>query len=330
MEMAFSAEEWESLYPYQKESLHREFVDYLIQNKASNKYVLGACPKCGCEEPHWTKGGNSNSGKQMIRCCKCGRRTVIDYGQLTYYSHQDQSKWDQLIADVFSQVPEEVTAAKLDVCPQTAWNMRMKLLHALEALVDSNILKDEIEMDEKYVQNSHKGKHIEGVEPRRRGEPASKRGISNEKICIATGIQRLGNSVLQATNTGNPTGGDLMKLKDNLQKHSLVWIDGKQSYNALLKDRECDVRVMGDHTTYTSVDHLNNVNSFHKMIEDWYTKYRGVASKYINRYCALFTLVREYQGSDLQEIILSIKTRLRKIKDYFYIRQFKTEDLFVY
>lgn len=324
-----TSEDINSLYPYQKETLHRQVIDYLIQNKESNNFVLGSCPKCGCENPHWTKGGRANSGKQMMRCSECNQRTVIDHGQLTYYSHQDQSKWDQLIADVFNQVPEEETAAKLDVCPQTAWNMRMKLLHALETLTETYVLKDEVELDEKYVQRSHKGKAIEGVKPRKRGEPASKRGLSNEQICLATGVQRLGASVLFPANAGNPSADDLMKLKDYLTPNSMVWTDGKTSYNALLSERNCSVRVLGDHTTYTSVDHLNNVNAFHKTIEDWYSRYRGVASKYLRRYCALLILVREYMGCDLQEIVLGIKARLRKTKDYFYIRQFKSEDLFI-
>lgn len=330
MKTVFETTQWESLYPYQQEKLHREYADYLIRNKESGKYVHDKCPKCGSENPRFTKGGFSNSGKQMVRCSECRARTVVDYGQLTYYSYQDQSKWDQLVEDTFSQVSKMDTAAKLNVSPKTAWRMRMKLLHALESLVANTVVKDEVEMDEKYLLNSHKGLKIDGVKPRLRGTPASKRGFSDEQICLAIGVQRLGSSVLIATNTGNPSSEGLMKLADHLSEKSLVWVDGKKSYNALLTAKNCDVRVLGDHKTYTSVDHLNNVNSFHTMIDRWYGKYRGVASKYLNRYTALFTLVREYAGCDIQEILLSITKRLRGIKDYFYIRQMWTEDLFVY
>lgn len=329
-ESVFEASQWDSLYPYQQEKLHREYLDYLNRNKESGKYVHDKCPKCGSDDPCFTKSGFSNSGKQMVRCHKCGKRIVVDHGQLTYYSHQDQSKWDQLIEDTFTLVPEMETAAKLDVSPYTAWRMRMKLLHALESIVSDTVIADEVEMDEKYVMNSHKGQEVEGVKPRHRGEAASKPGLSNEKICIATGIQRLGPSVLMATNTGNPSSEDLLKLSSHLAENSLVWVDGKTSYNALLKEKNCEARVVGDHKTYTSVDHLNNVNSFHSMIDGWYRKYRGVASKYLNRYCSLFTLIREYMGCDIQEILLGIKTRLRAIKDFFYIRQMRTEDLFIY
>ena len=51
-------------------------------------------------------------------CC-CHKRFTYDNGQLTHYSHQDESKWEQLTVDT--------------------------------------VVSGEIELDEKYVLNSHKG-----------------------------------------------------------------------------------------------------------------------------------------------------------------------------
>jgi hypothetical protein len=48
--------------------------------------------------------------------------------------------------------------------------------------------------------------------------------------------------------------------------------------------------VVSTHKDYDRVNHLNNVNSFHSLIERWYKKMGGVASKYINRYAALFNV----------------------------------------
>ena len=266
----------------------------------------------------------------MLRCHSCNRRFTVDHGQLTFYSHQDESQWDQLILDSLEKVPETETAAKINVSPYTAFRMRHKFLHACEQLVSSTVLAGEIELDEKYVQVSHKGSKFLDVKPRKRGEPASKRGLSTDQVCLPTGVERLGNAVLLPTNLGNPSSKDLMSLKPYIQPASLVWIDGKTSYNKLLEEMNCDVRIVGDHKTYTSVDHINNVNSFHSMISQTYTFYRGVATKYLNRYCPLFVLMREYSGYDLQEKLLEIKNKLRQISDYFYIRQIKTEDLFSY
>ena len=47
-------------------------------------------------------------------------------------------------------------------------------------------------MDEKYNPYNHKGTKIDGVEPKHRGIPATKRGLSNQQVCIITAIQRFG------------------------------------------------------------------------------------------------------------------------------------------
>ena len=39
-------------------------------------------------------------------------------------------------------------------------------------------------MDEKYTPYNHKGTKIDGVEPKHRGTPATKRGLSNQQVCI--------------------------------------------------------------------------------------------------------------------------------------------------
>ena len=121
-----------------------------------------------------------------------------------------------------------------------------------------------------------------------------------------------------------------MKLSNHIGENSMAWIDRKTAYNSLLSAKQCEIRVMKDHTTYTSIDHLNNVNAFHRLIEKWYKGYNGVASKYINRYAALFTLAREYTGCDTQEILLAIKKRMHQITDFFRIVDMKKDDLFIY
>ena len=129
-------------------------------------------------------------------------------------------------------------------------------------MIADTVVSGEIELDEKYVLNSHKGEKIDNLKPRKRGGSASKRGLSNEQICLPTAVQRNGTAVLKATNTAAPTSGDLMKLSNSIGENSMAWIDGKVAYNRLLSTKHCEIRVMKDHTTYTSLDHLNNVNAF--------------------------------------------------------------------
>lgn len=51
-------------------------------------------------------------------------------------------------------------------------------------------------MDEKYTPYNHKGTKIDGVELKHRGTPTTKRGLSNQQICIITAIQRFGYTIV--------------------------------------------------------------------------------------------------------------------------------------
>ena len=55
-------------------------------------------------------------------------------------------------------------------------------------------------MDEKYTPYNHKGTKIDGVEPKHRGTPATKRGLSNQQVCIITAIQRFGHTTSTSHN----------------------------------------------------------------------------------------------------------------------------------
>ena len=315
---------------FAKEQIDKAIINHIHSKRASKTYCLKACPKCGCLNPKWKSGGRTNSNKQMLKCPECGKRTCVDYGQLTAHSHQDESAWDILIKDTFDEVSVEETAAKLNISTYTVWRMQHKLLHFLEFLEKDTLVANEIEIDETYVLNSHKGEKIENTKARKRGGVASKRGLSNEQVCIVTAVQRGAHSIAQVTNMGNPTAQDILKISNNIQSNSMVWVDGKTSYDNLIKYRQCEARVMETYKSYTTIDHLNNVNAFHTLIQKRYKRYGGVATKYLNRYLALFVNIRRYAGCDLQEILLFIKKRMRQHTDFFRIVDMKTTDLFYY
>lgn len=183
-------------------------------------------------------------------------------------------------------------------------------------------------MDETYVTHCRKGRVIEGHPGKKRGTPASKRGISDEKICILTAAQRLGKSIARSFNVAKPTLKDAEDFCECIEDKSYVFTDGLESYNKVLEEKKCNHKVLNSYKEYDEVNHLNNVNSFHSQIQEQYRVYRGVSSKYINRYNALFTTQREYMGMDNQEMLLLIMNRLRKQISYFFIRQIRIESLF--
>ena len=68
----------------------------------------------------------------MMRCHDCNKRIVIDHGQLTFYSHQSEAKWDRLVQETVEGNSIARTAAVIDVSEATALRMCHKFLNALE------------------------------------------------------------------------------------------------------------------------------------------------------------------------------------------------------
>ena len=80
----FKPRYYRALQSFQIEKIDREITDYLDTNNKMNTYHFEYCPKCGCYHPRLIKSGFANSGKQMLRCKECGKRFVVDRGQLTF------------------------------------------------------------------------------------------------------------------------------------------------------------------------------------------------------------------------------------------------------
>ena len=316
------------LFEYQIEKIVSMIQDFIEINHAVNETHFDYCPICLTPYPSLVKAGCTKAGKQMLKCKSCGHRFVMDRGQITYYSHQTQDKWNDLITDSQNGISLKDSAAKLKINECTVFRMRHKFLHFLQVLTDHNVVKLQVELDEKYVPCSHKGTKMENVKGKKRGTPARKRGISDEQVCLLTAVDRTESAYLKAFNMARPTNEDIDHLKAHIQAGSFVWVDGLQSYRHLLEECQCPYKVVKDKNEYDAVNHLNNVNSFHGKIEQQYTRYRGVASKYINRYAALFVTQKKYAGKTSKEALLEIMKQLRSIQQYFYIRQITSEDTF--
>ena len=74
--------------PFQVDQIKNMISSFLVMNFSVHEYV---CPKCGVHHPALTKTDKANSRKQIY--------------QLTYYSHQSEQKWNQLIDDTVQGIP---------------------------------------------------------------------------------------------------------------------------------------------------------------------------------------------------------------------------------
>lgn len=111
----------DQLCAYQKDHVSLMIRDFIETNRQMNQF-----------HPVLVKAGKTKAGKQMLKCSSCHKRFVCDHGQLTYYSHQPQSKWNDLIIETQKGNSLLHTAAKINVHESTVFRMRHKYLHFIE------------------------------------------------------------------------------------------------------------------------------------------------------------------------------------------------------
>ena len=149
------------------------------------------------------------------------------------------------------------------------------------------------EFDETFVLDCYKGAPVPeraGRKARKHGAKAAKRGISNEYVAICTGIQRDGGIVAETVNRAKPFARELNEVFcGHIAEDTLILTDGLRSYKKLETLANCTV-VDVNHESCRGMFNLNTVNRLHSYIKETYNHYRGVATKYINRYNALFSI----------------------------------------
>lgn len=173
-----------------------------------------ACPFCLSN--HVQKSGHKNK-RQRYKCISCKKYFTETTHTIMENSHATKVQWTRVIIDTIDGVPIDKTAEELHLHHETVFNMRHKVMLGLVTFLDKDpvLLKEIAELDETYVLESLKGTKFSDDscrKPRRHGESASKRGLSDEQICICTGVERKQGAAYAATvNRATP-------LKEEIQQ----------------------------------------------------------------------------------------------------------------
>ncbi len=188
------------------------------------------CPHC---QSNKTVRNGMRSRKQSYKCRECGKRFVTTTNSAIQNSHCSATVWKQVISDTVYGVSIDKTAESLHLSHATVFNMRHKILYRVEqALIESPTeLTGVCEADETYVLESMKGTKLPPDyhrKPRKHGAVASKRGISNEYVCVCASVGDGGN-VAVAVNRASPSGEEILNVfGDRVNRDTVVLCDGKQ------------------------------------------------------------------------------------------------------
>lgn len=253
------------------------------------------CPDCGSVEV-W-KWGKRN-GKQRYRCKADGCGRVFNDFSETPFAHTRKpwGSWAQYVECMLEGKTLRECAAEVDITLRTAFRWRHVIMEALRQMDEDTQHEGLVEADETYFRYSETGDKNLTRPPWQRGGKAPVSGKSHHHVCVLTTQDRTGNRYAEVIDRGNPKHKHIFqglapRISDRVTG---LCSDGEAAYEKFCQQRgiphhRCESRRGGA----PGEPGLQHVNNFHSLLKTWVRPFRGVASKYLDRYTSWFIFDRE-------------------------------------
>lgn len=281
-----------------KDILKRELFQYM--SKELDEENL-RCPYCGNLHVH--KNGKTPQGVQRYKC-ECKRTFILKYNTLMYHSHLSCEQWEIMLRSTLNNDSLREMASLTGISITAAFYCRHKILYVLTQIMNEDILLDEAELDETYLNYEHEVYERKG-----------KKGISEDKIGIACAIDIHDHIVLSVADRGRPTSKTLIKIFDKTMTHGMRIIsDSQRSYHPLMRHLQAEWKKIPSRKKEIEGYTLNRVNKLHEEIKTFFRGKRNVATHYLQGYLALFQYRRKHHTYLNNEIGRSLFCELNCIK----------------
>ncbi|MCP3926259.1 MAG: IS1595 family transposase [Desulfobacterales bacterium] len=340
----------------------KKVVEYLNNFSALNlidaDLIAGQnmiCRKCGSSNfvkngTHQMKYNLEKTQRFQCKTCKC---TQYCDANTVLYNLKIKDKWIDFVYIMLANkepMDNKSISEILEISERTAFRWRHKFLSSLNK-INPLSTQEEIEVDEVYFRFNVKGRigkekfdeyygyqHPDNIESELRKK---ERFMKEEKyqtifLCRHNRTDDFEFSPIKIQNKGIVAESDLQRvMKDFDLTEKTIITDKEPSMISYMKTLETV-----NHLTFRSSDikkgilddknvHNNNINSMMASIRQWFKKFRGVSTKYLEnylkwfRYSNLFKLLKlremlEYSLLD-KESYPRFKNLFKIYKEFIYI-----------
>ena len=208
-----------------KRKLIKDIFLLLVSKEKQNNCAELVCPHCNSK--YIVKNGK-NKDKQRYKCKSCRKSFILETNTPIYYSKKDISIWIQYLECLLGQNSLKDCAEKCKISVSTAFFWRHRILDAIREITNKQVLKDIIQCDETYFNESFKGNHknskfVMPRKPHKRGSSCHLRGISHQKVCVLTALDNSNILYAAPITMGRPASSDLIRVLQNRLKSSLYF-----------------------------------------------------------------------------------------------------------
>lgn len=272
-------------------------IDAISRDIREARYSKGlACPRCGSiavtrfgkYKPQSADGRE----RQRYRCKDC-LRTFSDMTASPIAKTHYPEKWVHYFECMVKGMSLRKTANLLSIHVSTAFFWRHKILTAIRQ-VSLPALEGIVEADETYVLESLKGKNqvkkLGTRKPRKRGGVAQKRGISREQVCVLVAVDRDKRVLAQTAGRGRITHAEIAKVVEPVMGEvTCLCTDSATCFKTFSRKTGIEhevVNVNQGERVKKGIFHIQNVNAYHRRFKEWFRRFNGVATKYLDNYLA--------------------------------------------
>jgi len=245
------------------------------------------CPHCGAERlQRW----GFASGRRRYRCAAC-RKSFNALTGTSLARLRKKACWLRHGEALAAGMTLAKAAAHCGVHPTTSFRWRHRFLRAPAAAREA--LGGVVEADETFFRRSHKGSRRwrrGGVpparRPRRRGEPAGKRGLSAEQVPALIARDRAGHTV-DAVLPDLGAEAIAAALAPVVADDAVLCSDGAKAYATFAAERGIrhePINVAAGVRVRDGAFHVQNVNAYHGRLKGWMGRFNGVATRYLPNY----------------------------------------------
>lgn len=246
------------------------------------------CPHCGCVE-NIVKFGKYN-GIQRYKCKNCNATFSSLTKTVFARSQKSIDIWEKYIGCMQDGLSIAKSAEICDISIPTAFVWRHKILDALSGYRKKNSkLKGVIESDSTFFRLSYKGTRRlpKGRKAYHRGTKSSKRGLSNDQVCVECAIDRNNTLISGLCNLGKPSSDDFAKFyKDRVEEKAIFCTDSEKAYRKFASKNGYELHQIESGNHKKGIYHINHINAFHSNLKSFMRNFRGVSTKYLGNYLA--------------------------------------------
>jgi transposase-like protein len=245
------------------------------------------CPHCGAERlQRWGRA----SGLRRYRCATC-HKTFNALTGSSLARLRKKACWLAYGEALAAGMTLARAAAHCGVHLTTSFRWRHRFLRA--PVATREVLGGVVEADETFLRRSHKGSRRwrrgdapPGRGPHRRGERASRRGLSAEQVPALIARDRAGHTVAAVL---PDLGAEAIEavLAPVVAGDAVLCSDGAKAYAAFAAGRGLHhepVNLAAGVRVRDGAFHIQNVNAYHGRLKGWMGRFNGVATRHLPNY----------------------------------------------